>query len=71
MINSEIEHNEAMDRLSILLDIDPLKGTDENNELERLCVAVRIYDDKYWPCGKKLELSGLLISSSVGSYDSH
>ena len=46
-ITTTDEHAQALTRLSVLMDLDPEIGSDENIELELLAVAIEDYEAKF------------------------
>ena len=52
IIKSENEHNQAVERLMSLMDMDPTAGTVEENELEVLSVLIEQYEKVQFPIDK-------------------
>lgn len=52
VIKSEVEHEQAMQRLMALMDLDPAPGSDEENELEVLSVLIEQYEIAQFPIEK-------------------
>lgn len=49
IIRNEIEYNTALARIEELIDIDPLEGTDEADELDVLTLLIKKYEDEKYP----------------------
>lgn len=52
IIKSETEHNQAVERLMALMDMDPVAGSIEENELEVLAVLIEQYEKEHFPIYK-------------------
>lgn len=52
IIKSETEHNQAVERLMALMDLDPVAGSIEENELEVLAVLIEQYEKEQFPIDK-------------------
>ncbi len=49
IIRSDEEHEQAMDRLLVLMRQNPPRGTPESDELEVLGVLIEQYEDEHYP----------------------
>ena len=51
IIHSADEHERAMARVSELMDLDPVEGTPESDEMELLFLVIGHYEKKHFPRG--------------------
>ncbi len=49
LIKNEKDYEDALSRVEELMDIDPLEGSDEAEELELLALLINTYEDKVYP----------------------
>ncbi|MDZ7794895.1 MAG: hypothetical protein U5P10_14745 [Spirochaetia bacterium] len=49
LIKNEKDYEQALSRVEELIDIEPLEGSDEAEELELLALLINTYEDKVYP----------------------
>ncbi|CAB3770474.1 hypothetical protein [Paraburkholderia solisilvae] len=54
-IQTEDEHQSALARCSVLVDIDPERGAPEGDEIEALSIAIERYGDEHYPMRESVE----------------
>ena len=47
-IRSEQAYDEALDRVDVLMDLDPKMGSEQSDELEILVMLIEKYEEKFW-----------------------
>ena len=47
-IRNEQAYDEALDRVDVLMDLDPKMGTEQSDELEILVMLIEKYEEKFW-----------------------
>lgn len=47
-IRTETDYEKALERIDVLMDLDPEIGSSEGDELEILALLVEKYEDQYW-----------------------
>ncbi len=47
-IKTEIEYDEALDRVDVLMELDPKMGSEQSDELEILVMLIEKYEEKQW-----------------------
>jgi len=47
-IKTDNDYEEALKRIDVLMDLDPIEGSVENDELELLVILVEKYEEKHW-----------------------
>ena len=47
-IRNESDYDRALDRVDVLMDLDPKMGTEESNELEILVMLIEKYEENAW-----------------------
>jgi HTH-type transcriptional regulator/antitoxin HigA len=47
-IKTEEDYNQALDRVDVLMDLDPKLNTKESDELEILVLLIEKYEEKHW-----------------------
>ena len=47
-IRTEQSYDEALDRVDVLMDLDPKMGSEEGDELEILVMLIEKYEEKFW-----------------------
>ena len=47
-IRSEQAYDEALDRVDVLMDLDPKMGSEQSDELEILVMLIEKYEKKFW-----------------------
>ncbi len=47
-IRNERAYDEALDRVDVLMDLDPKMGSEQSDELEILVMLIEKYEEKFW-----------------------
>ena len=47
-IRNEQAYDEALDRVDVLMDLDPNMGSEQSDELEILVMLIEKYEEKFW-----------------------
>jgi len=47
-IRNEQAYDEALNRVDVLMDLDPKMGTEQSDELEILVMLIEKYEEKFW-----------------------
>ena len=47
-IRNEQAYDEALDRVDVLMDLDPKMGSEQSDELEILVMLIEKYEEKFW-----------------------
>ena len=47
-IHNETDYDNALDRIDVLMDLNPLLGTPQSDELEILALLIEKYEEKTW-----------------------
>ena len=47
-IKTEMDYEKALERVDVLMEMDPNVGTPESDELEILALLIEKYEEKYW-----------------------
>ncbi|MEA3433653.1 MAG: hypothetical protein U9R13_03655 [Campylobacterota bacterium] len=47
-IRTEQSYDEALDRVDVLMDLDPKIGSEQSDELEILVMLIEKYEEKFW-----------------------
>ena len=48
LIRDEQAYGEALDRVDVLMDLDPKMGSEQSDELEILVMLIEKYEEKFW-----------------------